>query len=87
MKINFVSKNITYNVITFLVLYVNNTILIRNGVGMLFSMKAWLTKNFSIKDLEKLTYILILCIYRDRSRRLLGLSQSMYTDDNIQFYS
>jgi len=33
-----------------------------------------------MKDLGETTYILGIKIYRDRSKRLLGLSQSMYID-------
>ena len=58
--------------------------LIGNDVGMLSSVKAWLSKNFSMKDLGEATYILGIRIYRDRSRRLLGLSQSMYIDTIVK---
>ena len=37
-------------------------------------------KCFSMKDLGEATYILGINIYRDRSRRLIGLSQSTYLD-------
>ena len=75
-----VYKKVSGRAITFLVLYVDDILLIGNDVGILLSMKAWLSKNFSMKDLGKGTYILGIRIYRDRSRRLLGLSQSMYID-------
>ena len=39
-----------------------------------------MNKNFSVKDLGEATYILGIKIYRDRSRRLIGLSQSTYLD-------
>ena len=39
-----------------------------------------MNKNFSMKDLGEATYILGIKIYRDRSRRLIGLSQSTYLD-------
>ena len=35
---------------------------------------------FSKKDLGEAAYILGIKIYRDRSRRLIGLSQSTYLD-------
>ena len=35
---------------------------------------------FSMKDLGEAAYILGIKIYRDRSRRLIGLSQSTYLD-------
>ena len=43
-------------------------------------VKSWLGKSFSMKDLGEAAYILGIKIYRDRSRRLLGLSQSTYLD-------
>ena len=55
-----------------------------NDVGMLSSVKVWLSKNFSMKDLGEATYILGIRIYRDRSRRLLGLYQSMYIDTIVK---
>ena len=42
-------------------------------------IKGYLNKNFSMKDLGA-AYILGIKIYRDRSRRLIGLSQSTYLD-------
>ena len=72
--------------ITFLVLYVDDILLIGNDVGMLSSVKAWLSKNFSMNDLGEATYVLGIRIYRDRSRRLLGLSQSMYIDTIVKWF-
>ena len=37
-------------------------------------------RSFSKKDLGKVAYILSIKIYRDRSRNLIGLSQSTYLD-------
>ena len=37
-------------------------------------------KSFSMKELCDATYILWIRIYRDRSKRLIGLSQSTYID-------
>ena len=79
-----VYKKISRSAITFLVLYVDDILLIGNDVGMLSSVKAWLSKNFSMKDLGEATYVLRIRIYRDRSKRLLGLSQSMYIDTIVK---
>ena len=79
-----VYKKISGSAITFLVLYVDDILLIGNDVGMVSSVKAWLSKNFSMKDLGEATYVLGIRIYRDRSRRLLGLSQSMYIDTIVK---
>ena len=48
---HYVYKKISESMITFLVLYVDDILLIRNVVGMLSSVKAWLSMNFSMKDL------------------------------------
>ena len=73
-----VYKKISGGVITFVVLYVDDILLIGNDVGMLSLVKAWLSKNLSTKDLGEATYVLGIRIYRDRLKKLLGLSQSMY---------
>ncbi|KAL0439407.1 UNVERIFIED_CONTAM: Retrovirus-related Pol polyprotein from transposon TNT 1-94 [Sesamum latifolium] len=47
---------------------------------MLGDIKAWLSTQFSMKDMDEASYILGIKIYRDRSRRLLGLTQSSYIE-------
>jgi hypothetical protein len=47
---------------------------------MLNSVKEYLNNKFSIKDMGEAAYVLGIKIYRDRSRRLLALSQSTYLD-------
>ena len=44
-----------------------------------------MNKNFSMKNLGEAAYILGIEIYRDRSRRLIGLSQSTYLDKILKF--
>ena len=44
------------------------------------SIKGYLNKNFSMKDLGETAYILGIKVYRDRSRRLIRLSMSTYHD-------
>ncbi|XP_076952723.1 uncharacterized protein LOC143626547 [Bidens hawaiensis] len=51
-----------------------------NDIPTLEGVKAWLGNCFSIKDLVEAAYILGIRIYRDRSRRLIGLNQSAYID-------
>ena len=68
----------------FLVLYVDCILLVGNDVSVLQSVKIWLSKIFSMKDLGEATYILGIKIYRDRSKRLLGLSQSTYIDKMLK---
>ena len=66
--------------VAFLILYVDDILLIGNDVEFLDSIKGYLNKSFSIKDLSEAAYILGIKIYRDISRRLIGLSQSTYLD-------
>ena len=40
-----------------------------------------------MKDLEKVSYILKIKIYRDRSRRMLGLSQKIYIEEVLKKFS
>ncbi|KAJ8755827.1 hypothetical protein K2173_024372 [Erythroxylum novogranatense] len=49
--------------------------------------KIWLSKQFAMKDLGEATYILGIRIYRDISKRLLGLSQSTYIDKMLKRFS
>jgi hypothetical protein len=66
--------------VVFLVLYVDDTLLIRNNIPMLEAVKSSLRKSFLMKDIEEATYILGIKMYRDRSKRLIGLSQDDYID-------
>ncbi|GKB54529.1 putative RNA-directed DNA polymerase [Tanacetum coccineum] len=52
----------------------------RNDIPTLQSVKDWLGKCFAMKDLGDAAYILGIKIYRDRSKRLIGLSQDTYLD-------
>ncbi len=58
----------------------DDILLIGNDTEFLNSIKGYLNKNFSMKDLGEAAYILGIKIYRDRSRCLIGLSQSTYLD-------
>ena len=66
--------------IAFLILYVDDILLIGNDIEFPNSIKGYLNKSFSMKDLGEAAYILGIKIYRDRSRHLIGLSQSTYLD-------
>ncbi|KAL0440189.1 UNVERIFIED_CONTAM: hypothetical protein Slati_2501900 [Sesamum latifolium] len=66
--------------VVFLVPYADDILLIRNDVKMLGDTKAWLSMQFSMKDLDDASYILSIKIYKDRSRRILGLTQASYIE-------
>ena len=54
---------------------------------MLESVKTSLKNSFSMKDLGEATYILGIKIYRDRSKRLIGLSQDTYIDKVLKRFN
>jgi len=71
----------------FLILYVDDILLIGNDIPMLGSVKTSLENSFSMKDFGEVAYILGIRIYRDRSRRLIGLSQSTYIDNVLKRFN
>src|SRR5215216_5113407 len=73
-------KKVSGSSIAFLILYVDDILLIGNNISLLENVKQYLNKSFSMKDLGEAAFILGIKIYRDRSRRLIGLSQSTYLD-------
>ncbi|GJW04796.1 retrotransposon protein, putative, ty1-copia subclass [Tanacetum coccineum] len=72
--------------VTFLILYVDDIIIMGNPISSLQSVKTYLGKCFAMKDLGEETFILGIKIYRDRSKRLIGLSQSAYMDKIFKRY-
>ncbi|GKD99124.1 retrotransposon protein, putative, ty1-copia subclass [Tanacetum coccineum] len=70
--------------VAFLILYVDDILLMGNNVTILQEVKSWLCKCFSMKDLEEAAYILGIKIIRDRSKRLISLSQSAYLEKIIK---
>ncbi|GJW41599.1 retrotransposon protein, putative, ty1-copia subclass [Tanacetum coccineum] len=66
--------------VTFLILYVDDILIMGNSIPMLQDVKSYLGRCFAMKDLGEAAYILGIKIYRDRSRRLIGLCQSAYIE-------
>ena len=58
--------------IAFLIAYVDDILLIGNDVEFLGSIKGYLNKSFSLKDLGEAAYKMGIKIYRDRSKRLIS---------------
>jgi hypothetical protein len=73
-----VYKKVSGSIDVFLVLYVDDILLIGNDIPMMEAVKFSLRKNFLMKDLGEAAYILDIKIYRDRSNNLIGLSQDAY---------
>ena len=82
-----VYKRVIGSAIVFLVLYVDDILLIGNDIPALQNVKTWLGNCFSMKDLGEAAYILGIKIYRDRSRRIISLSQSAYIDKVLKRFS
>nr|GEY68410.1 retrotransposon protein, putative, Ty1-copia subclass [Tanacetum cinerariifolium] len=72
--------------ITFLILYGDDILIMGNNILMLQSVKSYLGRCFAMKDLGKAAYIFRIKIYRDRSRRLIGLCQSSYIEKILKLY-
>ncbi|GKC46675.1 retrotransposon protein, putative, ty1-copia subclass [Tanacetum coccineum] len=72
--------------VTFLILYVDDIIIIGNHILSLQSVKDYLGKCFAMKDLGEAAFILGIKIHRDRSKRLTRLSQSAYMDKILKRY-
>ena len=75
-----ISKKVSGSFVAFLILYVDDILLIGNNTEFLDSIKGYLNKSFSMKDLGEATYMLGIKIYRDRSRRLMILSKNAHLD-------
>ena len=75
------------NMVIFLILYVADILLIGNDVGTLSSVKVWLSQQFDMKDLGEASHVLGIRLYRDRQKRILGLSQATYIDNVLARFS
>ena len=80
-------KKASGSVVVFLILYADDILLIGNDVPTLLNVKQWLGKCFAMKDLGEAETILGIKIYRDRSQRLLGLSQEKYIDKVLKRFN
>ena len=64
-------KKVSGRSVAFLILYVDDILLIGNDIEILDSIKGCLNKSFSKQDLSEAAYTLSIKIYIDRSRRLM----------------
>ena len=65
----------------------DDILLIENDIPMLTTVKRWLSKKFSMKDLRKASYIFGIKAYRNRSKRMLGLSQKLYIEKILKRFN
>ena len=82
-----VYKRIQGTKVVFLVLYVDDTLLIGNDIEVLSSVKGWLQKQFDMKDLGEANYILGIKLLRDWKNKVLALSQALYIDKILVRFS
>jgi hypothetical protein len=59
-------------------LYADDILLIGNNKEFIKTIKEWLSSTFEMKDMGEASFVLGVKILRDRSRKLLGLSQETY---------
>ena len=57
-------KKVSGSSVAFLILYVDDILLIGNGIEFLDSIKGYLNNIFSVKDLSEAAYILGIKIYK-----------------------
>ncbi|GJT60505.1 retrovirus-related pol polyprotein from transposon TNT 1-94 [Tanacetum coccineum] len=72
--------------VTFLILYVDDIIIMGNHIPSLQSVNSYLGKCFTMKDSGEAAFILGIKIYQDRTKRLIGLSQSAYMDKILKMF-
>ncbi|GJY60895.1 retrotransposon protein, putative, ty1-copia subclass, partial [Tanacetum coccineum] len=72
--------------VSILILYVDDILLMGNNIPMLQDVKFYLRRSFAMKDLGDAAYVLRIKIYRDRSKRLIGLCQSSYIEKILKRY-
>ena len=82
-----VCKRIKGDKLVFLILYVDDILLIGNDVGVLTSVKEWLAKQFDMKDLGEASYILGIQVIKDRTNRTIALSQASCIDKILSRFS
>nr|GEU44925.1 hypothetical protein [Tanacetum cinerariifolium] len=70
--------------VTFLILYVDDKIIMGNHIPSLQSVKDYLGKCLAMKDLGKSTFIVGIKNYIDRSKRLIEHCQNAYMDNILK---
>ena len=71
----------------FLILYVDDILLASSDLGLLHETKRMLSNNFDMKDHGEASFVLGIEIHRNRSCRLLGLSQRTYVDRILERFN
>ena len=59
-------------------LYVHDILIVGHYLDFFQTIRRWLSSTFEMKDMGETSYILRVKIHRDRSKRLVALSQEHY---------
>ncbi|KAL4011886.1 hypothetical protein IC575_028950 [Cucumis melo] len=81
-----VYKRIIKTTVAFLVLYVDDILLIGNDIGHLTDIKKWLATQFQMKDLGNAQYVLGIQIVQNQKNKTLVMSQTSYIDKMLSRY-
>ena len=65
-------------------LCVDDILIAGNSKEYINEIKGWLSSNFEMKDMGEATYILGVKISRDRSKKLLSVSQEPYINKILE---
>ena len=68
----------------FLILYIDDILLATNNLGLLHETEKLLSRNFEVKDMSEVSYVIGIEIFHNRSQKLLGLSQKVYIDKVLE---
>ena len=71
----------------FLILYVDDILLIGNDFEMLSKVNIQLATQFQMKDLGEVQYVLSVKIIRDRKNKIIALSQENYINGILSKYN
>ena len=74
------------NYFIILSLYIDDILIVGNDKKLIDVTKRWLSSNFEMKDMGEANYVLGVKILKDRSKRLLGLSQETYIKKMLKHY-
>ena len=70
--------------VIFLILYIDDILLATNDLGLLHETKKFLSRNFEVKDMGEVSYVIRIEIFHNRSQGLLGLSQKVYINKVLE---
>ena len=77
-------QNISGSKFIFLVLYIDDILLATNDLSIMHETKKFLVKNFKMKDMGEVSYVIGIENFHDRSHRWLGLSHKAYIENVLK---